>query len=70
MLGVGRLGAAGSPLLAGALFTWLGNDQLLTVSIIMAMGSVASLILFLMLPEREGDAVVGATSEEESAEPY
>lgn len=60
VLGVGRLGAAGSPLIAGALFAWLGNDELLVVSIIMAMGSVISLILFLMLPEREGDAVVGA----------
>lgn len=58
VLGVGRLGAAGSPLLAGALFAALGNDQLLTVSIIMAMGSVVSLVLFLMLPEREGDAIV------------
>ncbi|TIX49847.1 MFS transporter [Alteraurantiacibacter aquimixticola] len=58
VLGIGRLGAAGSPIIAGALFTILGNDELLTVSIIMAMGSVASLILFLMLPEREGDDVV------------
>lgn len=57
-LGVGRLGAAGSPLLAGTLFGWLGDDQLLTVSIIMAMGSVVSLVLFLMLPERDGDDVV------------
>jgi len=62
VLGIGRLGAAGSPLIAGALFTALGNDQLLTVSIIMAMGSVMSLVLFLMLPEREGDVVVGATA--------
>jgi MFS family permease len=61
VLGVGRLGAAGSPLIAGALFTALGNDQLLTVSAIMALGSIASLVLFLMLPERDGDAVVGAT---------
>lgn len=58
VLGVGRLGAAGSPLLAGALFGWLGDDQLLTVSIIMAMGSVISLLLFLMLPERDGDDVM------------
>ena len=57
-LGVGRLGAAGSPLLAGTLFGWLGDDQLLTVSIIMAMGSVISLALFLMLPERDGDDVM------------
>jgi MFS family permease len=63
-LGVGRLGAAGSPLLAGRLFGWLGDDQLLTVSIIMALGSVVSLVLFLMLPERDGDDVV---SEQPSA---
>jgi len=58
VLGVGRLGAAGSPLIAGALFTLLGNDQLLTVSAIMSLGSVASLVLFLLLPERDGDDVV------------
>jgi benzoate transport len=58
VLGIGRLGAAGSPIIAGALFTWLGNDQLLTVSVIMAMGSIASLALFLMLPERDGDDVM------------
>lgn len=57
-LGVGRLGAAGSPLLAGALFTWLGNDQLLTVSAIMASGSLLALILFLMLPEQDGDQIL------------
>ena len=45
---------------AGALFAWLGNDELLTVSVIMAMGSVVSLVLFLMLPEREGVEVVAA----------
>lgn len=60
VLGVGRLGAAGSPLIAGALFALLGNDELLVVSAIMAMGSVISLILFLMLPEREGDEVASA----------
>lgn len=58
VLGIGRLGAAGSPIIAGALFTLLGNDELLTVSVIMAMGSVISLVLFLMLPEREGDELV------------
>lgn len=57
-LGVGRLGAAGSPLLAGALFTWLGNDQLMTVSAIMASGSVVALTLFLMLPEKDGDDIL------------
>ena len=58
VLGIGRLGAAGSPIIAGALFTWLGNDQLFTVSVIMSMGSIVSLLLFLMLPERDGDEVV------------
>ncbi len=61
VLGVGRLGAAGSPLIAGALFTWLGNDQLLVVSIIMATGSILSLLLFLMLPEHDGDELIGAS---------
>jgi MFS family permease len=64
VLGVGRLGAAGSPIIAGFLFTLLGNDQLLTVSAIMASGSIISLVLFLMLPEREGDAVVGLVADE------
>ena len=58
VLGVGRLGAAGSPIIAGTLFTWLGDDALLTVSAIMAMGSIISLFIFLMLPERDGDEVV------------
>ena len=57
-LGVGRLGAAGSPLLAGALFGWLGNDQLLIVSAVMASGSILALILFLMLPEQDGDQIL------------
>ncbi|MGB3796436.1 MAG: MFS transporter [Alteraurantiacibacter sp.] len=60
VLGIGRFGAAGSPLIAGALFAWLGNDELLVVSCIMAMGSIVSLVLFLMLPEREGDDLVAA----------
>ena len=60
VLGIGRFGAAGSPLIAGALFAWLGNDELLVVSTIMAMGSLVSLLLFLMLPEREGDDLVAA----------
>lgn len=63
-LGVGRLGAAGSPLIAGALFTWLGNDQLLTVSSIMALGSVGALALFLMLPEKDADAILAEASSE------
>jgi hypothetical protein len=55
-LGVGRLGAATAPFLAGELFKHLGNDRLLTVSIIMAMGSIVSALLLWMLPIRDADA--------------
>ncbi len=65
-LGIGRFGAAGSPILAGALFSWLGNDQLLTVSSIMALGSVVALVLFLMLPEQDGDEILAATLREKA----
>lgn len=60
VLGIGRLGAASSPILAGYLFKALGNDNLLAVSTIMALGSVASAILFLMLPMRDADAEMAA----------
>ncbi len=56
VLGVGRFGAAGSPILAGYLFRYFGNDQLLLVSFLMSLGSLAALALFLMLPMRDGDA--------------
>jgi len=55
VLGVGRLGAAGSPIIAGFLFNLLGNDELLAVSTIMGMGSVISIVLFLLLPLRDAD---------------
>jgi MFS family permease len=69
VLGVGRFGAAGSPILAGALFDYFGKGQPLaatvttdlpTVSIIMAMGSVLSAVLFLLLPIRDADAEAAA----------
>jgi len=56
VLGVGRLGAAGSPIIAGFLFKALGNDQLLLVSFLMGLGSAAALVLFLLLPIRDADA--------------
>jgi len=56
VLGVGRLGAAGSPILAGFLFKLLGNDELFVVSTIMALGSVAAMLLLLLLPMRDADA--------------
>jgi MFS family permease len=55
VLGIGRAGAAGSPILAGLLFSWLGNDQLLTVSMIMAIGSIVAALLLLVLPLRDAD---------------
>jgi len=55
VLGVGRLGAAGSPIVAGYLFTILGNDQLLTVSAIMSLGAVVGAFLLFMAPMRDAD---------------
>jgi MFS family permease len=56
VLGVGRFGAAGSPIIAGYLFSYFGNEQLLLVSFLMSLGSAAALVLFLLLPMRDGDA--------------
>jgi MFS family permease len=56
VLGVGRFGAAGSPIIAGYLFSFFGDDRLLLVSFLMSLGSLAALTLFLMLPMRDGDA--------------
>lgn len=47
-IGAGRIGAAGSPILAGVLFTQ-GGLGLLGVSIVMAMGSVVAALLLLNL---------------------
>lgn len=56
VLGIGRLGAAGSPIIAGFLFKLLGNDELLAVSVIMALGSIISAVLLWLLPIRDADA--------------
>lgn len=55
VLGVGRAGAAGSPIIAGFLFTQLGNDHLLTVSIIMSIGAILGAGLIWILPLRDAD---------------
>ncbi len=58
VLGVGRAGAAGSPIIAGYLFSYFGDDQLLLVSFLMSLGSAVALVLFLLLPMRDGDAEI------------
>jgi MFS family permease len=57
VLGVGRAGAAGSPIIAGFLFTWLGggNQHLLTVSAIMSIGAIIGAGLVWMVPMRDAD---------------
>ena len=55
VLGVGRAGAAGSPIIAGFLFTLLGNEDLLTVSAIMSIGAIIGAGLLFMLPMRDPD---------------
>nr|WP_207785994.1 MFS transporter [Altererythrobacter segetis] len=56
-LGVGRAGAAGSPIIAGFLFTWLGggNQHLFLVSAIMSIGAILGAGLIWLLPMRDPD---------------
>jgi MFS family permease len=54
-LGVGRAGAAGSLIIAGILFTALGNHQLLPVSLIMSAGAVLGAVMIWLLPLRDAD---------------
>ncbi|AFA72437.1 putative major facilitator superfamily transporter [Gordonia polyisoprenivorans VH2] len=54
-LGVGRLGAASSPLLAGLMFQVLGDQSLLQVSGIMGLGSLVALVLLFALPMCDAD---------------
>ena len=56
-LGIGRAGAAGSPILAGFLFVALGNENLQTVSIIMGIGCVIGAVLLALVPLRDADQV-------------
>ncbi len=57
VLGVGRLGAAGSPVVAGWLFDNIngGVDNLLTVSLLMGIGSVLAALLLFFMPIRDAD---------------
>jgi MFS transporter, AAHS family, vanillate permease len=56
VLGVGRAGAAGAPIIAGFLFTTLGNDHLLTVSLIMCAGAILGALMIWLVPLRDADA--------------
>jgi predicted MFS family arabinose efflux permease len=55
VLGVGRMGAAGSPIIAGQLFEWLGDTELLAVSVIMCSGAVLGALLLWFLPVNDAD---------------
>ncbi len=66
VLGVGRAGAAGSPIIAGFLFTAMGggNEHLLAVSSIMAIGAIVGAVLIWLLPLRDADAEMLAAKAE------
>lgn len=66
VLGVGRFGAAGSPIVAGWLFDTIngGTENLLTVSIIMCSGSVLAILLLAVMPLRDGDEDMAAQAAE------
>jgi MFS family permease len=56
VLGVGRAGAAGSPIIAGYLFDALGKSHLLVVSLIMCSGAILGAVLVWLVPLRDADA--------------
>ena len=62
VLGVGRAGAAGSPIIAGYLFDALGKNELLPVSLIMCLGAIAGAVMVWLLPLRDADADVAETA--------
>ncbi len=57
VLGVGRAGAAGSPIIAGFLFDALGKSQLFTVSLIMCAGALIGAVLVWIVPLHDADEV-------------
>jgi hypothetical protein len=63
-LGIGRAGAAGSPVVAGYLFTAFGGAStekghliahLMPVSLVMTAGSLIGIVALLLLPLRDAD---------------
>ncbi|AKH43811.1 4-hydroxybenzoate transporter PcaK [Croceibacterium atlanticum] len=63
-LGVGRLGAAGSPIAAGWLFDTIngGSENLLAVSAIMSVGSILAMLLLWIMPIRDADEEMEAAT--------
>ncbi|RYZ62818.1 MAG: MFS transporter, partial [Proteobacteria bacterium] len=62
-LGIGRGGAAASPVIAGYLFAALGPGHyianLLPVSLVMTAGSLIGVVLLVLLPLRDADREAG-----------
>ena len=54
-LGVGRAGAAGSPIIGGLLFAALGDSELAVVALIMAGGAVMGALMLYLLPLSDPD---------------
>lgn len=54
-LGVGRAGAAASPIIAGLLFTAIGDAELTAVAAIMALGAVGGALMLWLLPLADPD---------------
>ena len=65
VLGVGRFGAAGSPIVAGILFDYFGQDELFIVSAIMSIGSVLAMILLWFMPIRDADDEIDQVAAEQ-----
>jgi MFS family permease len=70
-LGIGRAGAAGSPVVAGYLFATFGGTStepgrfiahLMPVSLVMTLGSLVGVVLLVMLPLRDADRELGVGS--------
>jgi benzoate transport len=66
-LGVGRAGAAASPIIAGQLFVLLGKQELQTVSIVMTAGSLIGMVLLWLLPLRDADRELEEAALEKTA---
>lgn len=66
-IGAGRVGAAGSPILAGLLYSRAETGDVFSVSIVMALGSIVAAGMLLMLDLKESETKI--SSRPLSAEP-